>query len=288
MMNLPFFVGHCTLRQRHQLPNSPGIYFVTDERDRLLYIGKAKNLRLRWAGIAHHRYKQLARKGLDKIKVSYILVNIDELDKLEREYIEQLYSLLNNTKVNQYLPKKSPRISELQRLLKLSSTPLFPSCKFTTDSNGKTLPRSDWHLLRGFIAGTYIEDNRPYVVVVCQQNMGQLLWRSSNHRSKKRFYLSTAFERIPGWCFDARQAIFVFVEFFILGDCFFEQLYPNFVECKVAGVALKKLPEPTCLIQAIQSLPTNEDKAVVDYLVNIYSHLQPLSADFTLNEQVIW
>ena len=48
--------GYCTLRQRNQLPSQPGIYIVTDVKDRLLYIGKATNLKHRWAGSSHHRY----------------------------------------------------------------------------------------------------------------------------------------------------------------------------------------------------------------------------------------
>jgi excinuclease UvrABC nuclease subunit len=88
--------GRYTLRQRALLPSTSGIYFVTDERNYLLYIGKATNLQSRWAGSGHHRYKQLARKGLDKIAISYVLAPIAELDTLERQYIEALKPLLNN------------------------------------------------------------------------------------------------------------------------------------------------------------------------------------------------
>jgi hypothetical protein len=77
MTNSPIFSGQFTLRQRHQLPDQAGIY----EREQLLYIGQAKNLRDRWAGSTHHRYKQFARKGLDKIILRYILTSVSELDK---------------------------------------------------------------------------------------------------------------------------------------------------------------------------------------------------------------
>ena len=76
MINFPIFVGQFTLRHRHQLPDRPGIYFVINERDQLLYIGQAKSLKTCWAGGTHHRYKQFSRKGLDKIVISYILASI--------------------------------------------------------------------------------------------------------------------------------------------------------------------------------------------------------------------
>ena len=141
ILALVALTGKCTLRQRALLPNTSGIYFVTDERNSLLYLGKATSLQRRWAGGGHHRYKQLARKGLDKIIIGYVLAPLVELDELERQYILTLKPLLNYGKVKKYLPQKSPRLSELQRLLKLVNTPLFPSCEFMTDRQGNTIPR---------------------------------------------------------------------------------------------------------------------------------------------------
>lgn len=91
--------GQCTLRQRASLPNTSGIYFVTDERNSLLYLGKTTSLQRRWAGGGHHRYKQLARTGLDKITISYVLAPLVELDELERQYISTLKPLLNYGRV---------------------------------------------------------------------------------------------------------------------------------------------------------------------------------------------
>lgn len=287
MANFPTFAGQCTLRQRHQLPDRSGIYFVIDKSDRLLYIGQAKNLRDRWSGKSHHRYKQFARKGLDKITLGYILVSVSELDRLEKEYINEFNPVLNDSKVREYLPKKSPRFSELQRLLKLTSKPLFPSTKYTA-RDGKTILREPWDLFRGFVAGVYEQDLKVYIVIVCRQNMGSLLWKSFKHRTKKRFYIQTEYELIPGYCFDARKVVFVFVEFFTLGDEIFEQLYPHLSDCQLAGVTIKKLLDPSCLIPAIENLPSDEDKAVRDYLISIGDNLQPLPADFSLNEQTIW
>ena len=208
MDNLPKFSGKCTLRNRSLLPKIPGIYFIADEENQMLYIGQAKNLRKRWAGKTHHRYKQFARKGLDKIYIYYIEALLSELDSLEKKYIEEIKPLQNDTKVKEYLPKKSPKLSELQRLLKLANTPLFPSVKFD-NINGVRVPREDSDMIRGFIAGIDDAENIPLIFVICQQNMGQLLWNRVNHRTKKRFCTYDAETR----CFwvNLKQVVFVFL-----------------------------------------------------------------------------
>lgn len=292
-------IGQCTLRQRALLPRASGIYFVTDERNHLLYIGKAVNLQSRWTGGGHHRYKQLARKGLDKITISYVLAPLTELNNLERQYIEALKPLLNNGRVKKYLPKKSPRLSELQRLLKLASTPLFPSAKFTTDQQGNTIPRAAWSFFRGFVAGTYPTNGLPRVVVICQHNMGGILTTSSIDKVKKHFYTEgLRFSKFgyvvypdgiakPIWKFDARQAIFEFVEFFTSTDYLFEKFYPHLIECEIASVEIKKLSNTNC-IETIIQIPTDENQSAQEYIRSICTNLQPLSADFVLDERIIW
>lgn len=289
MTNFPIFSGQLTLRQRHQLPDKAGIYFVLDEREQLLYIGQAKSLRDRWMGSTHHRYKQFARKGLEKIILGYILTSVYELDKLEREYIEQLKPLLNDSKVKEYLPKTSPRFSELRRLLKLTSQPLFPSVMHTC-SEGKTIPRDVWDLFRGFVAGVY-EEGQPSILVVCRQNMGSILWKSSLHRTKKRFYIETDSKFLQTcYFFDARQIIFVFVELFNdnWAEQVFKEVYPNLVDCKIAGVVLKKLVNSNLLMPALEKIIVNGDNAAQSYLLKVCKNLQPLPADFSLNKHIIW
>lgn len=292
--------GRCTLRQRALLPSTSGIYFVTNESNYLLYIGKATNLQSRWAGGGHHRYKQLARKGLDKITISYVLAPVAQLDDLERQYIAALKPLLNNGRVKKYLPKKSPRLTELQRLLRLVNTPLFPSCKFTTDRQGNTILRPVWDLFRGFVAGTYTANNFCHIVIVCQQNMGEILYNSSTHKTKRRFYIQNeevwkisgaarfAWLHGPIWKFDARQVVFEFVEFFTLGNYLFEQLYTYLEECQIASVKIKKLGNINCVKTVIQTLPTDENHSAQNYLRSTMASLQPLPADFALNEKIIW
>lgn len=292
--------GQCTLRQRASLPSASGIYFATSERNHLLYIGKAANLQSRWAGVGHHRYKQLARKGLDKITLSYVLAPVAELDILERQYIEALKPLLNNGRVKKYLPKKSPRLSELQRLLKLVNTPLFPSVKFKTNQEGNTIPRPAWDSFRGIVAGIYVASSIPHIVIVCQQNMSEILAKSSTHRIKRRFYIQElespnfrgaaryGWMHEPIWKFDARQVVFEFVEFFTLGDYLFERFYPHLGECQIAGVKLRKLTDTAYIKSILQILPTDEDKSAQDYICTVCTSLQPLPADFALDERIIW
>ncbi len=289
MADFPIFVGQVTLRQRHQLPDSPGIYFVIDERDRLLYIGQAKNLKSRWTGGSHHRYKQFSRKGLDKVVIRYILTSLLELDSLERQYIDTFKPLVNDSKIKQYLPKTSPRFLELQRLLKLTSTPLFPSVQYKS-KDGETIPRETWDLFRGFVAGAY-QENQLHIIVVCRQNMGQILWKSSFDRSKKRFYIETDSKYLSVcYLFDARQAIFVFVELFDpdLAEPIFREVYPNLLDFQIAGITVKKLIHPSLLISALQESLLKRSSAAQDYLLNIGENLQPLPADINLNQQIIW
>lgn len=287
MTNSPTFAGKVTLSQRAQLPNHSGIYFVTDERDFLLYIGKAKSLRDRWAGRNHHRYKQFARKGLNKIILKYILAPLAELDKLEQDYIQQLRPLLNDSKVKKYLPKKPPRLSELQRLLKLVSKPLFPSTMYQS-VNGELIPREDWDFFRGFVAGTY-EESRTQVLIVCRQDMGKILCNSASHRTKHRFFIEPEKHyRYGCYFFDARQVVFGFVELFHpdLSDPIFKEIYPHLTDCKVAEVTLKNLVDSDLLMSALQA--SSIRSAERDYLLNIGTNLMPLPTNFSLNQEIIW
>jgi|GEM_PF-3349987 len=289
MTDFPIFVGQFTLRQRHQLPAHPGIYFVVNEHDQLLYIGQAKSLKNRWAGGSHHRYKQFSRKGLDKIFIKYILTSVSELNKLEREYINLFKPLINDSKVKENLPKTSPRLSELQRLLKLTSKPLFPSVLYT-NKDGETIPREAWDSFRGFVAGVY-QQHQPHILVVCRQNMGYILQKSSCHRTKKRFYIETDSKYLSVCYFlDARQAIFVFVELYDpdLADLIFKEVYPHLVDFQLIGLTVKKIINPSLLGSILKKSIYKRPSAAQDYLLSICENLQPLPADINLNHQIMW
>ena len=276
------------MRHRSSLPNASGIYFVSDERNNLLYIGQATDLQKRWAGRGHHRYKQFARKGLDKITLSYILAPVTELDTLERQYITALKPSENDGKVKDYLPKKSPRLSELQRLLKLVNTSIFSPYSF-----------------RGFVTGMYTTNKMPRIVLICKQNMGELLENSSTHRTKRHFYteglrylklVGVLYEDVEAravwkrvWKFDARQVVFEFVELFdeALANEVFEKALPFLEECQILGVKLKKLNDSALLQSILQSLPM-EAQTALDYLHLVNERLQTLPPDFALDEKALW
>ncbi len=291
MTNLPNFSGKITLRNRRGLPNSSGIYFVTDEHNQLLYIGQAKNLRERWAGRSHHRYKQLARKGLDKIYLGYIEAPQTELNILEKAYIDQLKPPLNDTKVKQYLPKKSPKLSDLQRLLKVANTPLFPDFRRRKYRNKVTLPREDWDMIRGFIAGIDSTQDVPHLLIICKQNMGSLLWKRVNHRTKKRF--CSYDQETKCYLVNLRSVIFVFAELFSeeFTAPVFEAVYPHLVDCNNFGVTAKKLINLTVLSKGLSKVPdsiSEIEDTKKSYLIKVTHHLKHLPDDFKLNEQQTW
>lgn len=57
----PLALPSLRLESRHNLPDKPAIYFVVDEDEEILYIGKALRLVKRWRG--HHRLAQLEQLG---------------------------------------------------------------------------------------------------------------------------------------------------------------------------------------------------------------------------------
>ena len=60
----PFFRRSVSLRKRIDLPTSPGVYYLIQWFNpwKVLYVGKAANLRSRWSGKGHHKLKQALRK----------------------------------------------------------------------------------------------------------------------------------------------------------------------------------------------------------------------------------
>jgi len=90
---------HLGLNSRELLPEVSGIYYVLDEKFIIWYIGKAKNLRSRWAGQTHHRFYQLQKERKRQFTIYYELVAQSQLDTVERQRIEQYNPQLNGTKV---------------------------------------------------------------------------------------------------------------------------------------------------------------------------------------------
>ncbi len=290
MNNLSIFSGGYSLRYRHHLPDQSGIYFVSDQQNQILYIGKAKSLHRRWGGRSHHRYKQLARKELDKIHLYYIEAPLTELDRLEKAYINQFKPLLNDSKFKEYLPKKSPKLSDLQRLLKVANTPLFPDVEYK-NRNGVTVPRQDWDMIRGFIAGIDETQDIPHILVICKQNMGTLLWNRVHHRTKKRF---CSYNKENGYYLvNLRSVIFVFAELFSpeFAEPIFESAYPYLVDCNHFGVTVKKLTNITVISKVLTEVPNSLSEIELTrkaYLINTTHHLKLLPNDFKIDQQKTW
>lgn len=76
------------LQAKQILPEYSGIYYVVDENNNIWYIGKAKNLRKRWQGKAHHRIYQLEAQ-----------VSESQLDSIEKQRIEKYHPHLNASPV---------------------------------------------------------------------------------------------------------------------------------------------------------------------------------------------
>ena len=84
------------LDQRIELPEKPCIYFVLTPEEEILYIGRSRNLRLRW--LSHHRLPDL--KKIEGVRVAYL--HIDQpslLPQIEQAMIEWFNPRLNKTSV---------------------------------------------------------------------------------------------------------------------------------------------------------------------------------------------
>lgn len=94
----PLQLPSVSLADRKQLPTCAAIYFAIDSRNRVLYVGKAKNLAARWKN--HHRLYKL--EEIDKespVRLAWQAWNEEDLGEAERSLIVNLQPLLNNTEV---------------------------------------------------------------------------------------------------------------------------------------------------------------------------------------------
>lgn len=132
--------------QKEKLPTTAGIYFAVDINNQLWYIGKAQNLKNRWAN--HHRYHQLEkinRKNLIKLKWYECENHEDVLTKLENYFIDTYCPVLNQTKVE--FKKITPaEICLRETLVKISKYVII--CGYEENSSVFGLPtvflKYDW------------------------------------------------------------------------------------------------------------------------------------------------
>jgi len=177
-MSLPF-------KERYRLPSCSGIYVVADNKDYVLYVGQAINLRNRWSGRAHHRYTQLSRSHKKKeYKIHWLSVPSLELNEKENYYIELFRPELNGTRVKKHLPSVPQVDREIIRLLKVLNhkTLLFPN-------------------IRSLVIGTYINDEgRQSIVIVNNYNDESLIFNSIKKKYSRQIRNSwTWLENGCGW-----------------------------------------------------------------------------------------
>lgn len=79
------------LEERNNLPTTPAVYLVYQE-DKLLYIGKTKNLKSRWLG--HHRLIQFIEAG-SGVYIAWFPCSEEQLGAMEDAFIELLDPELN-------------------------------------------------------------------------------------------------------------------------------------------------------------------------------------------------
>ena len=97
------------------LPESKGVYIVTDHEDQVLYVGKAggkRGLYGRWQGRwGHHRDEEFCANGAAWTR--YLELDADCLNKTEAELIEKLFPPLNRQAgISEHTP---PDMSYLQK-----------------------------------------------------------------------------------------------------------------------------------------------------------------------------
>lgn len=100
------------LCERKRLPECAAIYFVRSDDGTVLYIGRARNLRQRWA--QHHRTAQL----MTYPGVSLAWLSVDDpalLDEIERACIAYFSPLLNGTESHSPVRKRELTITLSRR-----------------------------------------------------------------------------------------------------------------------------------------------------------------------------
>ena len=72
------------ITERAKLPPKPGIYFVYTPDHKILYVGKADNLRTRWN--SHHRYQYFIETSMESRIGYFVLDQVDRLHEIVEEW----------------------------------------------------------------------------------------------------------------------------------------------------------------------------------------------------------
>ena len=114
----PLKLDSLKLSELNQLPSCTAIYFAIDANDRILYVGKADNLRSRWQN--HHRKHQLQEiSEICPIRIAWLPWNCEGVMEAEKFFIQTHQPLLNGTLVK--LPEVVPSETIFTTFLKTFS-----------------------------------------------------------------------------------------------------------------------------------------------------------------------
>ena len=72
------------ITERALLPAKPGIYFVYTPDHKILYVGKADNIRTRWN--SHHRYQYFIESSMESRIGYFVLDTVDNLSEIVEEF----------------------------------------------------------------------------------------------------------------------------------------------------------------------------------------------------------
>ena len=118
----PLQLPSVPLTQRNHVPACSAIYFALDSSNRVLYVGKAKNLASRWKN--HHRLHKLKEINQESpVRLAWQTWNEADLSAAEKSLIMSLQPLLNNTEVE--APAIVPSEVALRNFLKSFSRRLI-------------------------------------------------------------------------------------------------------------------------------------------------------------------
>lgn len=82
------------ITERSKLPPKPGIYFVYTPDHKILYVGKADNLRTRWN--SHHRYQYFIETSMES-RIGYFgLDKVDNLNEIVEEFNAEPMATVTN------------------------------------------------------------------------------------------------------------------------------------------------------------------------------------------------
>lgn len=152
--------------QRSRLPVESGIYIVADVNEKVWYVGKAQNIKSRWAGKTHHRYPQLIRSNRKLChRIYWQQVPSSDLDAQEKYYVDLFQPELNGCKVKKYLPKKPMIEREIIRLLKVLNKPIFFAPK-----------------VRSVVIGQYEDDTKKCILIAIFINDYKIIYKSQKKR----------------------------------------------------------------------------------------------------------